>query len=89
MANVIEFAYCGSVVQLESVGWHVEVGMKMLLYFGRDFLDLGIIEFGVGNDGIDESALGELERSIAKAFDGDANVVGRVALVLNVETNVE
>ena len=58
MSDVVEFANRGSVIQLESVGWLVEVGMKMLLDFGRDTLDLGVIDFCVGDDGVDESALG-------------------------------
>ncbi len=89
LADVVELADRGTVVQLESVRGFVEVGMKMLLYFCRDALDLGVVDVGIGDDGVDEGTLGELERAVAEALDGHANVVGRMALVLDVEIEID
>jgi hypothetical protein len=48
-----------------------------------------VVEFGVVDDGVDESVLGKFEQAVAKTLDGHANVVCRMALVFDVEFEVE
>ena len=89
LTDVIEFADGRAVAHVEGVRWLVEMGVEMLLDLGRNSLDLGVVELGVVDVGVNESALGKFERAVAETFDGNADVVSRMALVLDVESEVK
>ncbi len=61
----------------------------MLLNLGRDPLNLGVIKFCVVDDGVDECTLREFKGSITEMLDGNADIIGRMALVFDVEIKVQ
>ena len=89
LTDVIEFTDGRAVAHVEGIRWLVEMGVEMLLDFGRNSLDLCVVKLGVVDDGVNESALGKFERAVAKTLDGHADVVSRMALVLDVKFEVE
>ncbi len=70
LTDVIEFADGRAVAHVKGVRRLVEMGMKVLLDLGRNLFDLGVIELGVVNDGVDESASGKFKQAVAETFDG-------------------
>jgi hypothetical protein len=84
LGQVVELPNSRSIVEIQVKGRFVSKGVKAKQYLGWDQLCLRIGESNVLDDGIDEGMLGELIGSILGAFDVDSNIVGRVALVLNV-----
>ncbi len=60
-------------------------GMELQRHLGGDRLHLGISQVHIGNNSINKRSLGEFIKSISQFLDIDSNVVGRMALVFNVE----
>jgi hypothetical protein len=84
LGQVVELPDGQSVVEIQVKGRFARQRVKAEQYLGWDRLHLGIGESKVLDDRIDEGALGELVGSILGAFDVDSDIVGGVALVLDV-----
>ncbi len=84
LGQVVELPNGRSVVEIQVKEGFICKRMKGEQYLGWDRLCLGIGESNVLDDGINEGALGELVGSILGAFDVDSDIVGGVALVLDV-----
>ena len=54
--------------------------------FGWNWLGLGVLDSNVGNDQVCQSSLGEIVGTVPMLLDVDTNIVRRMALVLNVES---
>jgi hypothetical protein len=88
LSEIIEFANDRMVVEVAIERWCILEGMELQRDLRRDRLHFGIRQVHISNNSIDKRFLGKLIGSISQFLDVNSDLVGRMALVFNVEPSV-
>jgi hypothetical protein len=86
LSQVVQLANNRAVVEIQINRRRIFVSMKQLSDFFWDRLSLGIIQANILDDGVNESLLSEFIGSILHLLNVHTNIIGWMALILNVET---
>jgi hypothetical protein len=86
LRQIVKFARDGTIIKIQFKSWLVLVRKQNYVCLGRHWLGNSVLQPNIFNYGFDQCSLSELNSTSLKSFDINSNVVSRVTLILNLES---